>query len=161
MVHLATKGIWELIAIILLYHYRYFTTLHIKFIMGNTCIPVHEKDYLNLETMGEFPEIKSKYSLVAKYLTKEKWDKLSFIVTKTSGFTLAKAIAVAVEFDDQYCGIYAGDENSYIDFAEVFDPIIIEYHGLPAGFRHVSNMNVEDIMRDVAFDVPVHSVRYI
>merc|ERR1712045_728011 len=44
-------------------------------------------------TMAEFPEIKSKHSLVAKHVTKEKWDKLSGIVTKTSGFTLAKAIA--------------------------------------------------------------------
>merc|ERR1711902_148156 len=65
-------------------------------------------------TMAEFPEIKSKHSLVAKHVTKEKWDKLSGIVTKTSGFTLAKAIACAVEFDNQHCGMYAGDEDSNI-----------------------------------------------
>jgi len=109
--------------------------------------------------MAEFPEIKSKHSLVAKHVTKEKWDKLSGIVTKTSGFTLAKAIAVAVEFDNQHCGIYAGDEDSYIDFADVFDPLICEYHGLPAGFKHVSNMNVDEIKGNVASEVPVHSVR--
>merc|ERR1712136_614332 len=85
---------------------------------------------------GRFPEIKSKHSLVAKHVTKERWDKLSGIVTKTSGVTLAKAIACAVEFDNQHCGMYAGDEDSYIDFADVFDPLICEYH-----------------------DVPVHSVR--
>merc|ERR1712066_1125347 len=110
-------------------------------------------------TMAEFPEIKSKHSLVAKHVTKEKWDKLSGIVTKTSGFTLAKAIAVAVEFDNQHCGIYAGDEDSYIDFADIFDPLICEYHGLPAGFKHVSNVNVEEIKGNVGSDVPVHSVR--
>jgi protein-arginine kinase len=109
--------------------------------------------------MAEFPEIKSKHSLVAKHVTKEKWDKLSGIVTKTSGFTLAKAIAVAVEFDNQHCGIYAGDEDSYLDFADIFDPLICEYHGLPAGFKHVSNMNVEEIKGNVGSDVPVHSVR--
>jgi protein-arginine kinase len=109
--------------------------------------------------MGDFPEIKSKHSLVAKHVTKEKWDKLAGIVTKTSGFTLAKAIAVAVEFDNQHCGIYAGDEDSYLDFADIFDPLICEYHGLPAGFKHVSNMNVEDIKGNVATEVPVHSVR--
>jgi len=109
--------------------------------------------------MAEFPEIKSKHSLVAKHVTKEKWDKLSGIVTKTSGFTLAKAIAVAVEFDNQHCGIYAGDEDSYLDFADVFDPLICEYHGLPAGFKHVSDMDVEKIKGNVADDVPVHSVR--
>jgi hypothetical protein len=60
-----------------------------------------------------FPEIKSTHSLVAKYVTQPIWDKLSRAVTKTSGFTLAKAIACAVEFDNQHCGIYAGDWDSY------------------------------------------------
>jgi len=36
--------------------------------------------------MSEFPNIKSTHSLVAKHVTKEKWDKLGGIVTKTSGF---------------------------------------------------------------------------
>merc|ERR1712158_82657 len=109
--------------------------------------------------MAAFPDIKSKHSLVAKHVTKEKWDKLSGIVTKTSGFTLAKAIACAVEFDNQHCGMYAGDEDSYIDFADVFDPLICEYHGLPAGFKHVSNMDVEQIKGNINSDVPVHSTR--
>ena len=64
--------------------------------------------------MGEpFPEIKSTHSLVAKHVTKDVWAKLSGLVTATSGFTLAKAIACAVEFDNQHCGIYAGDWDSY------------------------------------------------
>jgi len=109
--------------------------------------------------MAEFPNIQSKHSLVAKHVTKERWDKLSGIVTKTSGFTLAKAIACAVDFDNQHCGMYAGDEDSYTDFAEIFDPLICEYHGLPAGFKHVSDMDVEKIKGNVADDVPVHSVR--
>merc|ERR1719402_846799 len=74
------------------------------------------------EGASAFPEIRSKHSLVAKHVTKEKWDKLCAIKTATSGFTLAKAIACAVQFDDQHCGIYAGDEDSYKDFADVFDP---------------------------------------
>merc|ERR1711914_57547 len=109
--------------------------------------------------MAEFPEIKSKHSLVAKHVTKERWDKLSGIVTKTSGFTLAKAIACAVEFDNQHCGMYAGDEDSYIDFADVFDPLICEYHGLPAGFKHVSDMDVEKIKGTISKEAPVHSTR--
>merc|ERR1712226_1570591 len=52
------------------------------------------------------------------------------IKSKTSGFTLYKAIAVSVEFDNQHCGIYAGDWDSYKDFAPVFDPLIQEYHGI-------------------------------
>ena len=130
--------------------------------------------------MAEFPEIKSKHSLVAKHVTKERWDKLSGIVTKTSGFTLAKvrlrvkvlsprsglsnvtlfkAIACAVEFDNQHCGMYAGDEDSYIDFGDVFDPLIREYHGLPETFKHVSDMDPAKVSGNVNPEVPVHSVR--
>ena len=76
--------------------------------------------------MAEFLEIKSTHSLVAKHVAKELWDKLFGHETATSGFTLAKAIACAVQFDDQHCGIYAGDVDSYMDFASVFDFIIQE-----------------------------------
>merc|ERR1711862_431886 len=111
------------------------------------------------ETMAPFPEIKSKHSLVAKHVTEEKWNKLNEIVSKTSQFTLAKAIACAVEFDNQHCGIYAGDEDSYVDFAEVFDPLICEYHGLSADFKHTSDMDSSKITGNVEADVPVHSCR--
>ena len=50
---------------------------------------------------ADFPTIQSTHSLVAKYVTPEVWEKLKDIKTKTSGFTLAKAIACAIEFDDQ------------------------------------------------------------
>ena len=106
-----------------------------------------------------FPEIKSKHSLVAKYVTQPLWEKLSRAVTATSGFTLSQAIACAVQFDNQHCGIYAGDEDSYIDFADVFDPLICEYHGLPADFKHVSDMDPAKVNGNVNPEVPVHSVR--
>merc|ERR1712119_89682 len=109
--------------------------------------------------MAPFPDIKSKHSLVATHVTEAKWAKLGDHVTKTSGFTLAKAIACAVEFDNQHCGIYAGDEDSYIDFADVFDPLICEYHGLPGDFKHVSDMDSTKITGNVEADVPVHSCR--
>merc|ERR1739848_435526 len=110
-------------------------------------------------TMAPFPEIRSKHSLTAKHVTAEKWAKLGDHVTKTSGFTLSKAIACAVDFDNQHCGIYAGDEDSYIDFADVFDPLICEYHGLPADFKHTSDMDVSKIKGNIKPEVPVHSVR--
>ena len=55
---------------------------------------------------GDFPDIKSKHSLMAKHITGQKRDKLGPITTKNSGFTLA-------------------DGDSYIDFADVFDPLIM------------------------------------
>ena len=139
--------------------------------------------------MSDFPEIKSTHSLVAKHVTPELWAKvkknstvtfstaipsppslslylidteilqLSGHKTATSGFTLAQAIACAVQFDDQHCGIYAGDEDSYKDFAEVFDPLIQEYHGISADAKHTSDMDVEKINGNIDDDVPVKSVR--
>ena len=128
--------------------------------------------------MAEFPTIKSSHSLVAKHVTKEKWDKLAAHKTATSGFTLAQAIACAVEFDDQHCGIYAGDGDSYKvrivfyinnldscnqfsfqDFAEVFDPIIQEYHGISADSTHTSDMDASKISGNIDADVPVKSTR--
>merc|ERR1712110_453343 len=111
------------------------------------------------QTNGPFPNIQSKHSLVAKHVTKDKWEQLKGIKTKTSGFTLIQAIACAVDFDNQHCGIYAGDWDSYKDFAPVFDPIIQEYHGISADSKHTSDMDVGKIQGNINSDVPVHSAR--
>merc|ERR1711976_729540 len=113
----------------------------------------------NCQSAPPFPNIKSTHSLVAKHVTKDKWDRLGGIKTKTSGFTLGQAIACAVEFDNQHCGIYAGDADSYKDFAEVFDPIILEYHGLKPGFAHTSNMDFNQLKGNINPKAPVHSTR--
>ena len=108
---------------------------------------------------GEFPTIKSAHSLVAKHVTKERWDKVTDIETKTCGFTIAKACACAIEFDNQHCGIYAGDWDSYKDFSEIFDAIIQDYHGISADAKHTSDMDVSKIKGNVESEVPVHSTR--
>jgi len=105
------------------------------------------------------PEIKSKHSLVAKHVTADKWAQLAKHKTKTSRFTLAKAIAVATEFDNQHCGIYAGDLDSYHDFAMVFDPIIQEYHGISADAVHTSDMDSSKIDGKIHANAPVKSTR--
>merc|ERR1711988_1010874 len=111
------------------------------------------------EVNGPFPNIQSKHSLVASHVSKNVWEQLKGIKTKTSGFTLIQAIACAVEFDNQHCGIYAGDWDSYKDFAPVFDPIIQEYHGISADSKHTSDMDASKINGNIAPDVPVHSAR--
>ena len=97
---------------------------------------------------------------MAKYVTQPIWEKLSSVKTATSGFTLGKAIACAVDFDNQHCGIYAGDWDSYKVFADVFDPIIQEYHGISADAMHESDMDVSKIQGNIDAEIPVHSVRY-
>merc|ERR1739848_671184 len=112
-----------------------------------------------IKMSGEFPTIKSAHSLVAKHVTKEKWDKLKDIETKTCGFTLAKACACAIEFDNQHCGIYAGCWDSYKDFAIVFDPLIQEYRGISADAKHTSDMDPSKVNGNISPEVPVHSTR--
>merc|ERR1712241_1584252 len=111
------------------------------------------------QTNGPFPNIQSKHSLVASHVSKPVWEQLKGIKTKTSGFTLIQAIACAVEFNNQHCGIYAGDWDSYKDFAPVFGPLIQEYHGISPSARHTSDMDVSEIKGNVNSDVPVHSCR--
>ena len=70
-----------------------------------------------------------------------------------------KAIACAVEFDNQHMGIYAGDSDTYKDLAEVFDPIILEYHGLEENFSHISDIDVEKVEGTVDPNAPILSTR--
>lgn len=70
-------------------------------------------------------------SLLKKYLTKEVFDQLK---TKKTSFnsTLLDVIQSGVENLDSGVGIYAPDAESYTVFADLFDPIIEDYHG---GFK--------------------------
>merc|ERR1712111_277813 len=113
----------------------------------------------SIKMSDPFPEIKSKHSLVAKYVTEPIWEKLSKATTATSGFSLAKAIACAVEFNNQHCGIYAGDWDSYKVFSDVFDPLIQEYHGIAADSTHTSDMDASKIKGTISKEAPVHSTR--
>merc|ERR1712145_29563 len=113
----------------------------------------------SIKMSDPFPEIKSKHSLVAKYVTEPIWEKLNRAKTATSGFSLAKAIACAVEFNNQHCGIYAGDWDSYKVFSDVFDPLIQEYHGIAADSTHTSDMDASKIRGTISKEAPVHSTR--
>jgi len=66
-------------------------------------------------------------SLLRKYLTPEVFAKLKDKKTKY-GFTLQQVINSGVWNQDSNIGVYAGDEDSYTVFADLFDPVIKEYH---------------------------------
>ena len=109
--------------------------------------------------MSKFPTIQSSKSLVAKHVTASVWSDLASKETSTTGFTLSKAIACAVELDDQSIGIYAGDWDSFKDFSAVFDPLIQEYHGISSDAVHSSDMDFTKIQGNIDADVPVKSTR--
>merc|ERR1712158_316217 len=80
---------------------------------------------ISRDSMAPFPDIKSKHSLVATHVTEAKWAKLGDHVTKTSGFTLAKAIACAVEFDNQHCGIFHNADKTFLVWVNEEDQLRI------------------------------------
>lgn len=66
-------------------------------------------------------------SLLKKYLTRELFDQLK--TKKTSfGSTLLDVIQSGLENHDSGVGIYAPDAEAYTTFADLFDPIIDDYH---------------------------------
>ncbi|RZC35362.1 ATP-gua Ptrans domain containing protein, partial [Asbolus verrucosus] len=75
--------------------------------------------------------VSNSHSLLKKYLTQAIFDKLK--TKKTSfGSTLLDCIQSGLENLDSNVGIYAPDSEAYITFADIFDPIINDYHG---GFK--------------------------
>lgn len=71
-------------------------------------------------------------SLLKKHLSKEVFDKLKTQKTPSFGSTLLDCIQSGVENLDSGFGIYAPDAEAYTVFADLFDPMIEEYHG---GFK--------------------------
>ncbi|CAG0889951.1 unnamed protein product [Cyprideis torosa] len=71
------------------------------------------------------------HSLLKKHLTKDVLDKLKTRKTEL-GATLLDVIQSGVENLDSGVGVYAPDADSYTIFADLFDPIIEEYH---VGFK--------------------------
>jgi len=71
-------------------------------------------------------------SLLKKYLSKDVFEKTKNLKTPSFGSTLLDVIQSGVENLDSGVGIYAPDAESYTVFADLFDPIIEDYHG---GFK--------------------------
>lgn len=98
-----------------------------------------------MSKVDQFPVFpKTCTSLLSKHLTKDIFDALNGKET-ANGFTLAQAINSGVENHDSGIGVYAGDEESYVTFAPLFDPIIQEYHGFSKEDKHKSNLNPDDL----------------
>ena len=106
--------------------------------------------------MSAYPVIKS--TLFGKHISKDVWEKYCNHKTKTSQCTLAQATVCATIFEPT-CGIFPGDWDSYKDFAEVFDPVIQDYHGLSEGFMHKSDMDVSKLKGGLDLNAPIISTR--
>lgn len=89
-----------------------------------------------------YPEFSKKnHSILKKYLTKNIFDHLGSKKTK-SGFTLHDAIRSGIINQDSCLGIYAGDTETYQVFAEIFNPVINDYHCFTSDNFHESDLSV-------------------
>lgn len=80
-------------------------------------------------------------SLLKKFLTKEVFDALKNKKTPTFGSTLLDVIQSGLENHDSGVGIYAPDAEAYTTFADLFDPIIEDYH---SGFKKTDKHPAKD-----------------
>ena len=111
-----------------------------------TVISHRTQVHKEISTMKKFPNFPPNCkSMLCKYLTKEVFDKLKDKKT-SNGFTLFDVINSGVVNTDSSIGVYAGDEESYTTFAELFDPIIQDYHGFGVNDKHKSNLNATDLV---------------
>jgi len=95
---------------------------------------VQEKLEAGWAKMLESAECKS---LLKKFLTREVLDKLKTVTTASFGCTLLDVVQSGMANLDSGVGIYAPDAESYSTFADLFDPIICDYHtGFKPGDKH-------------------------
>jgi len=98
-----------------------------------------------MKKADEFPTFPhSCTSLLCKHLTRAVFETLKDKVTG-NGFSFPQAINSGIVNPDSGVGVYAGDEESYLKFAPLFDPIIQAYHGFGIRQKHKSNLNPDDL----------------
>merc|ERR1712088_487444 len=100
--------------------------------------------FCEIKMAEPFPEIKSTHSLVAKHVTKEKWDKLCEHKTATSGFTLRKAIASDMD-STKLKGNVNGDAP--VKSTRIRVGRSIEGFGLSPGITKEQRLEMENLMK--------------
>ncbi|XP_044731483.1 arginine kinase-like [Chrysoperla carnea] len=92
-----------------------------------TIAPRGKSSKMNLEMEFEKLQTSNSKSLLKKYLTPEIFHKLKDQKTQM-GSTLMDCIQSGLVNHDSGVGIYAADADAYTTFADLFDPIIDDYH---------------------------------
>ncbi|XP_046345804.2 taurocyamine kinase-like [Haliotis rufescens] len=108
----------------------------------------------SLEEMYEHvSKAKNCKSLMKKYFSKDVLEKCKDKKTSHNA-TLSDCIMSGVKNLDSGVGIYAADPESYNTFAEIFDPVIRDYHKLstkepishpPSNFGDIENLGFSDL----------------
>lgn len=121
-----------------------FKLYFVSYIINNLFLVNYTEKTMNHK--NNFPTLPNNCkSMLCKHLTKEIFKELKDKTT-SNGFTLQDVINSGVVNTDSGIGVYAGDEESYLTFAPLFDPIIKEYHGFDIDDKHKSNLNPDDLI---------------
>jgi len=100
-----------------------------------------------------YPVFTTKHrSLMAKYLTKELYNKLKG-VKSSKGYGLDDAIQTGIDNPHLGVGVVAGDEECYVLFQELFDPVIEGWHGFKPSEKHTSDLDVSKLVRANKLDM--------
>jgi hypothetical protein len=83
-------------------------------------------------------------SLLMKHLSKELWAKYAAAKDKY-GFSFKQAIFSGCKNTDSGIGVYAGSDDSYVQFADFFDLIIEDYHKHGKKDKHNSDMDASKL----------------
>ncbi|CAK4079328.1 unnamed protein product [Aphanomyces euteiches] len=94
---------------------------------------------------NNYPVLTPKHkSLMAQHITPEIYNKLASRQTSL-GYALDQAIQTGIDTPHLGVGIVAGDEESYVTFKELFDPIIEGWHGYKPTDKHHSDLDYTKI----------------
>merc|ERR1719247_1141188 len=85
-------------------------------------------------------------SLMAKTCTPELFAKLKDVTTDT-GYTFSNAIQTGTETPHLGVGITAGDEDCYVKYADIINPVIAGWHGGydPATMKHPTDLEPNNL----------------
>lgn len=98
----------------------------------------HLKKPEDITGFVEFPA--GTKSLLSKNLTKEVYDKYKG-KKDSAGVSFEQMILSGSQNIDSGIGLYAGSHDSYTTFSDLFDKVIVDYHGHAKDAKHVSDMD--------------------
>ena len=102
----------------------------------------HLKKPEDITGFVEFPA--GTKSLLSKYLTKDVFAKYHGKKDK-AGVSFEQMILSGAQNVDSGIGLYAGSNDSYTTFCDLFDKVIEDYHQHPKAAKHVSNMDFKQL----------------
>ncbi|XP_078661330.1 arginine kinase-like [Branchiostoma floridae x Branchiostoma belcheri] len=99
------------------------------------------------------------HCLGRKVFNQDLWTELKDKKTSLTDFTINDVVQSGVQVPSSRVGVYAGDEECYRLYSNIFEPIIKECHGIDEIPEHVSNLNSRCLTSMIENKEPILSTR--